>query len=66
MIREICRSFGMSDQSCHRWQHEHGGMDVSQALQLTKLKRENARLREAVCDLTPDKLIVDEALTGKF
>lgn len=41
-------------------------MEVSQAHRLKELERENARLRRAVSDLTLDKLILNEALTGKY
>ncbi len=41
-------------------------MDVSQAARLKELERKNARLRKAVSDLTLDKVILNEALTGKY
>ena len=41
-------------------------MEVNQAHRLKALERENARLRKAVSDLTLDKLILNEALTGKY
>ena len=65
-VSEVCRSFGVSDQSYDRWRREYGGMEVSQAHRLKELERENARLRKAVSDLTLDKLILNEALTGKY
>jgi len=63
---EICRGFGVSEQSYYRWRREYGGMEVSQAHRLKELERENARLRKAISDLTLDKLILNEALTGKY
>ena len=39
-------------------------MEVSQARRLKELEKENARLRKAVSDLTLDKLILNETLTG--
>ena len=41
-------------------------MEVSRAHRLKELERENARLRKAVSDLTLDKLILNEALSGKY
>jgi len=29
-VGEACRSFGVSEQSYHRWCREYGGMEVSQ------------------------------------
>ena len=41
-------------------------MEVSQAHRLKELEKKNARLRKAVSDPTLDKLILNEALTGKY
>tara|TARA_B100000676_G_scaffold294262_1_gene332021 strand:- start:24 stop:263 length:240 start_codon:yes stop_codon:yes gene_type:complete len=65
-VGEICRGLGVSKQSYYRWRKEYGGMEVNQAHRLKELERENARLRRAVSDLTLDKLILNEALTGKY
>ena len=65
-VGEICRGLGVSEQSYYRWRREYGGMEVSQAQRLKELERENGRLRKAVSDLTLDKLILNEALTGKY
>ena len=39
---------------------------MSQARRLKELEKENARLKQAVADLTPDKLILKEAARGNF
>jgi putative transposase len=65
-VGEICHGFGVAEQSYYRWRREYGGMEVSQAHRLKELEKENARLRKAVSDLTLDKLILNEALTGKY
>ena len=41
-------------------------MKVSQARRLKELERENGRLKKAVAELTLDKLILKEALGGKY
>jgi hypothetical protein len=48
----------------YRWRREYGGLDVSQAKELKKLKEENGRLKRVVADLSLDKLILNEALSG--
>jgi len=62
----ICRFLGISEQSYYRWRKEYGGLQVSQAKRLKELEKENQRLRKAVPDLTLDKLILNEALSGKY
>ena len=65
-VGEVVRNLGMSEQSYYRWRREYGGMEVRQAQRLKDLERENARLKKAVADLTLDKVILNEALTGKY
>ena len=65
-VGEVCCGFGVSEQSYYRWRREYGGMEVNQAHRLKELERENGRLRQAVSDLMLDKMILNEALTGKY
>lgn len=65
-VGEVCRHLGVSEQSFYCWRREYGGMEVSQAHRLKELERENARLKKVVADLTLDKAILNEALTGKY
>ncbi len=61
-----CRESAITEQTYYRWRKIYGGMQVSQAKEFKKLQEENARLKRAVADLTLDKLILNEALTGKY
>ncbi len=65
-VPEVVKAIGISEVTYYRWRKEYGGMDVSQAKRLKELERENARLRQAVSDLTLDKLILQEAARGNF
>ena len=57
---------GVSEQSYYRWRREYGGLRVDQAKRLKDLEKENKRLRVAVSDLTLDKQILKEALSGNY
>jgi len=65
-IGAICRGMGISEQSYYRWRREYGGLKLDQAKRLKDLERENERLKKAVSELTLDKLILKEALEGKY
>ena len=65
-IGKICRGLGISEQTYYKWRREYGGLKLDQAKRLKELERENERLRKAVSELTLDKLILKEALTGKY
>ena len=62
----VCRELEISEQTYYRWRNEYGGMQVSQARRLRELEKENSRLKQAVADLTLDKLILKEAARGNF
>ncbi len=65
-VGEICRRIGVSEQSYYRWRREYGGLKVDQARRLKELEQENTRLKQAVADLTLDKLILKEAAEGNW
>jgi len=62
----ICRGLGISEQSYYRWRKAYGGLKLDQAKRFKDLERENERLKKAVSELTLDKLILKEALEGKY
>lgn len=63
---KICRSAGISEQTYYKWRREYGGLKIDQAKRLKELERENERLKKAVSELTHDKQILKEALSGKY
>jgi transposase-like protein len=63
---KICRGAGISQQTYYKWRREYGGLKIDQAKRLKELERENERLKKAVSELTLDKQILKEALSGKY
>lgn len=64
-MAQAVRSCGISEQTYYRWRKEYGGINIDQARRFKDLEQENLRLRKAVSNLTLDKLILEEALSGK-
>jgi putative transposase len=62
----VCRGIGISEQTYYRWRRIYGGLKLDQAKRFKDLERENERLKKAVSELTLDKLILKEALEGKY
>jgi cell division protein FtsB len=54
----------VTQQTCHRWRKQYGGMNWDQLKRLKELETENQRLRRAVSDLTQNKLVLREAARG--
>jgi putative transposase len=65
-VGQICREIGIVEQTYYRWRKEYGGMKTVQVKRLKELERENSHLKQAVAELTVDKLILKEALEGNY
>ena len=62
---DAIRQIGVSEVTYYRWRKEYRGMAINQLKRLKEVEKENQRLRKAVSDLTLDKLILKEAISGK-
>ena len=65
-VAEAVRSIGVTEVTYYRWRQECGGLKSDQVRRMKELERENQRLRQAVADLTLDKLILQEAARGNY
>ena len=63
-VAEAVRTIGVTEVTYYRWRQEYGGLKSDQVKRLKELETENARLREAVSDLTLEKLSLKEAASG--
>ncbi len=61
-IAEAVKVIGTSETTYLRWWTQYIGMDLDQIRRLKALECENARLREALSDLTMAKQILAEAV----
>ncbi len=65
-VADAIRSIEVTEVTYYRWRQEYGGLKSDQVRRMKELERENQRLRQAVADLTLDKLILQEAARGNF
>ena len=63
---DAIRQFGVSEVTYNRWRKEYRGMAIYQLKRLKAVEKKNQRLRKAVSDMTLDKLILKEAISGKY
>ena len=63
---DAIRQIGVSEVTYYRWRKEYRGMAIYQLESLKEVEKENQRLRKAVPDLMLDKLILKEAISGKY
>ena len=65
-IQDVCRKYGISEQTYHRWKAKYGGLDVSDARRLKSLEDENRRLKTIVADLTLDNQMLKAVVARKW
>lgn len=63
---ELCRKYGVSQQTFYRWKAKYGGMSVSEAQRLKQLEDENRKLKQMVADLMLDKQALQAVLSKKW
>jgi putative transposase len=64
-VAEVCRKYGISEQTFYRWKKKFDQMAPSEIKKLKQLEDENRRLKGLVADLTLDKQMLQEVLRKK-
>jgi len=65
-IGEVCRKYGVSEQTVYRWRSKYGGLDTSELQRLRELEAENSRLKKIVAQQVLDIDTLKELLTKKW
>jgi putative transposase len=63
---DICRKYGISEQTFYNWKNKYGGMEISDAMKLKVLEDENRKLKGLVADLSLDNKILKDILEKNF
>jgi len=65
-VDEVCRQLEISDATYYNWRKQYGQMKLNQIKQLKAVQKENSQLKKLVADLSLDKAILKEALSGNY
>jgi len=63
---DLCRKYGMSEQSFYKWKSRYSGMDVSMLKKLKSLEEENSKLKHLLADQLLDNKVLKELLSKNF
>ena len=63
---DLCRRYGITQQTFYRWNSKYGGLEVSEMRRLRQLEDENRKLKHIVAELTLDNRALKEVLAKKF
>jgi putative transposase len=65
-VAEIVRKMGISEQTFYRWKKKFAGMGVAEVRKLKTLEEENKKLKQLVADLSLDKKMLQDVVSGKL
>ncbi len=65
-VAEITRKMGISEQSFYRWKKKYAGLGVAELRRLKQLEEENRKLKQLVADLSLDKKMLQDVVSGKY
>ena len=64
-VAEITRKMGVSEQTFYRWKKKYAGLGVAELRRLKQLEEENRKLKQLVADLSLDKKMLQDVVSGK-
>jgi len=65
-VTEVCRKYGVIEQTVYRWRNKYGGLDTSELQRLRELEAENSRLKRIVAQQALDIDVLKEVVSKKW
>jgi putative transposase len=65
-VAEVCRKYGVSEQTVYRWRSRYGGLDTSELQRLRELEAENARLKKIVAQQVLEMDVLKDLVSKKW
>lgn len=65
-VAEVCRKYGVSEQTVYRWRNTYGGLERSELQRLRELEAENSRLKRIVAQQALDIDALKEVVSKKW
>jgi putative transposase len=65
-VAEVCRQYGVSEQTVYRWRTKYGGLETSELQRLRALEAENSRLKKIVAQQALDLDALKDLVAKKW
>jgi putative transposase len=65
-VDAIIRKLWISEQTFYRWKKKFAGLGVAELRRLKQLEDENRKLKQLVADLSLDKKMLQDVVSGKL
>jgi putative transposase len=65
-VKEVCRTYGISDATYYKWKSKYGGLEVSDVRRMRELEAENAKLKRMYADVSLENQGLRDLLSKKL
>lgn len=65
-VNEVCRKYGISNQTYYTWKNKYGGMGVSDIKRLQELESENLKLKKMYADIALENVALKDVIEKKL
>jgi len=65
-VLDVCRKYGVSEQTFYRWRKKYGGLEAGELRRLKQLEDENRKLKQLVADLSLDKHVLQDVIAQQL
>ena len=65
-VAQVAKKHGVTDTTLFRWRRKYSGLEISQAVELNQLQRENTRLKRVVAEQALDIQVLKEINAKKW
>ena len=65
-VAEVCRKYGIAEQTVYRWRSKYGGLETSELQRLRELEAENSRLKKIVAQQALDIDALKDVVSKKW
>jgi putative transposase len=65
-VKEVCRKYGIADQTYYNWKKKYGGLEVSDVRRMRELETENAKLKRMYAELSLENDALKDLISKKL
>lgn len=65
-VNEVCRKYGIADQTYYNWKKKYGGLEVSDVRRMRELEAENAKLKRMYAELSLENDALKDLISKKL
>jgi len=65
-VKDVCRKYGISDQTYYNWKSKYGGMEASDLKKMKELERELGQLKRMYADMALENRALKDLIEKKL